>query len=189
MFVTRTVIAVLSAVLLPGCDSSNARPDTGIVDEPTFLTARELPKGFPVNDVPVLTGKVLRTQTGYKAGAPRGKDAWSVELAIDSRVEECYRSAVDALLDRGLRETQSFNQGASKQSFLAGLHRHRHCDGPRGRERVHPYLRRRTGRATSCRIRVRHCAAAEADQQGFRPGTDLRVDCPSCRGDREWIVW
>jgi hypothetical protein len=66
----------------------------------------------------VLSGRIVRSETGEAAGAPPGKDAWAVELVIGGDTDECFGAAVDALHDRGLKETHSYGEGAGRQAVL-----------------------------------------------------------------------
>lgn len=90
----------------------------GRSSDPTFLAARDLPDGFPVDEVPVLAGRIVHSKTGEAAGAPPGKDAWAIEVAVDGDADECFQAAVAALQDRGFKETQSYNEGPGRQAFL-----------------------------------------------------------------------
>lgn len=69
-------------------------------------------------DVPVLAGRIVRSETGEAAGAPPGKNAWAIEVAVDGAADDCFQAAVAALRDHGFKETQSYNEGPGRQSFL-----------------------------------------------------------------------
>ena len=82
------------------------------------MAAHDLPDGFPVEQVPVLAGRIVRSKTGEAAGAPPGKAAWAIEVAVGGDADDSFQAAVAALLDRGFKENQSYNEGPGRQSFL-----------------------------------------------------------------------
>jgi hypothetical protein len=85
---------------------------------PTLLTKRELPPGFPADEVPVLAGRIVSVKTGKAAGAPRGREAWAVRVQIDDDLDECFKEAVEVLHDRGLLESQAFTNGPGRQAMF-----------------------------------------------------------------------
>jgi hypothetical protein len=101
------------------CPAVADPPSTGAGDGSTgFLGADDLPVGFPVKQVPVLNGRIVRSETGKAAGAPPGKDAWAVELSIDQPADECFQAAVDALRAQGLKQTRTHGGGPGAQAVL-----------------------------------------------------------------------
>ena len=115
--------AVAALLLLTGCNSSNwTSGDSSSGEDHSsdskFMAARDLPDGFPVDDVPVLAGRIVRSETGEAAGAPPGKKAWAVEVAVGGDMDDAFQAAHAALLRVGFKETQSFDEGPDRQSIL-----------------------------------------------------------------------
>lgn len=117
-----TFAAVAAVLLLAACNGSD-EPSGGTPGDQRpgrteLMAADDLPDGFPVDDVPVVAGRIVSSKTGEAAGAPPGKKAWAVEVAVGGDRDDAFQEARVALLRAGFKETEIYDDGPDRQSIL-----------------------------------------------------------------------
>lgn len=78
--------------------------------------SRELPEGFPADEVPMIDGEILASSRI----AENDEEVWSVTLLAGSSVDDAFTEARDGLTGAGFEETHAVDTNAYRSATLEG---------------------------------------------------------------------